>query len=269
MARLPSEAPPPPPSPGHHVPSQNHPYPLPPPSSPQPPPAALQVPYAPPSPDTVHQTGHQEVNVPTFTPPQQGNANIGAAMAYPQFNQPQANKIGGNFAAVQYHHDQFRQQTSHVVAPQSYNFAPASVYPSSAMAQNVAPASAASPYGNNAPNNMINLNNGSANNYMNMEQWTTGLFDCMQDSSNAFITALFPCITFGQIADVLDNGHTTCIISGIIYAFSHCILSRPYRAKLRWRFRLPEIPTSDYIVHSLFEPCALCQEYRELQKPRH
>ncbi|XP_030549101.2 protein PLANT CADMIUM RESISTANCE 6-like [Rhodamnia argentea] len=100
---------------------------------------------------------------------------------------------------------------------------------------------------------------------MNMEQWTTGLFDCMQDPSNAFITALFPCITFGQIADVLDNGHTNCVTSGIIYAFSPCILSRPYRAKLRRRFRLLEIPTSDYIAHSLFEPCALCQEYRELK----
>ncbi|KAI6677013.1 hypothetical protein NL676_037809 [Syzygium grande] len=79
--------------------------------------------------------------------PRPSNANIGAAMAYPQFNQPQANNTGGNFTAVQYHHDRFRQQTSHVVAPQSYNFAPASVNPSSAMAQNVAPASAASRYG--------------------------------------------------------------------------------------------------------------------------
>ncbi|XVE53324.1 hypothetical protein DITRI_Ditri02bG0195200 [Diplodiscus trichospermus] len=94
--------------------------------------------------------------------------------------------------------------------------------------------------------------------------WTTGLFDCMEDPTNTLTTALFPCVTFGQIADVLDNGHTTCATSGIIYAFAPCLVSGPYRKKLRQRYGLVEAPASDWIIHSMFEPCALCQEYREL-----
>ncbi|KAJ9708141.1 hypothetical protein PVL29_000279 [Vitis rotundifolia] len=95
--------------------------------------------------------------------------------------------------------------------------------------------------------------------------WSTGLFDCMDDPNIALTTAIFPCVTFGQIADVLDNGHTTCATSGIIYAFAACLLSWPYRRKLRQRFGLTEAPASDCMVHCLFEPCALCQEYRELK----
>ncbi|PKI60492.1 hypothetical protein CRG98_019146 [Punica granatum] len=100
--------------------------------------------------------------------------------------------------------------------------------------------------------------------YVGTRPWNTGLFDCMQDPSNAFITALFPCVTFGQIADVLDKGNTTCATSGIIYGLSPCMLSRRYRTKLRRMFGLVEAPASDWIVHTIFEPCALCQEYREL-----
>lgn len=49
-----------------------------------------------------------------------------------------------------------------------------------------------------------------------------------------------------------------------MYAAAPCLVSRPYRKKLRQRFGLVEAPSSDWIVHSIFEPCALCQEYREL-----
>ncbi|XP_039042279.1 protein PLANT CADMIUM RESISTANCE 4-like [Hibiscus syriacus] len=94
--------------------------------------------------------------------------------------------------------------------------------------------------------------------------WTTGLFDCMDDPTNALITAVFPCVTFGQIADVLDNGNTTCATSGIVYAFAPCVVSGPYRKKLRQRFGLVEAPASDRVIHSVLEHCALCQEYREL-----
>ncbi|XWS23265.1 hypothetical protein CRYUN_Cryun29cG0106500 [Craigia yunnanensis] len=96
--------------------------------------------------------------------------------------------------------------------------------------------------------------------------WTTGLFDCMEDPTNTLITALFPCVTFGQIEDVLDNGHTTCATGGIIYAFAPCLVSGPYRKKLRRRFGLAVAPASYWIIHSMLEPYAFCQEYRELNK---
>lgn len=111
----------------------------------------------------------------------------------------------------------------------------------------------------------------------------------------ALTTAIFPCVTFGQIADVLDNGHTSnftkpssldfLLSSYYIFGyfsfpkFPYCSLCYqwhhlcfrclsviwPYRRKLRQRFGLMEAPASDCMVHCLFEPCALCQEYRELK----
>ncbi|KAE8716072.1 hypothetical protein F3Y22_tig00110156pilonHSYRG00324 [Hibiscus syriacus] len=44
--------------------------------------------------------------------------------------------------------------------------------------------------------------------------WTVGLFDCMEDPTITLITAVFPCVTFGQIADVLDNRNTSNNIKG-------------------------------------------------------
>ncbi|CAN6439971.1 unnamed protein product [Victoria cruziana] len=100
--------------------------------------------------------------------------------------------------------------------------------------------------------------------------WTTGLFDCMDDPTNTLITACFPCVTFGQVAEILDNGTTSCMTSGIIYGALAwigvpCILSCSYRSRLRARYDLLEAPASDVIIHFLCEWCALCQEYRELR----
>ncbi|GMN37196.1 hypothetical protein TIFTF001_006628 [Ficus carica] len=36
--------------------------------------------------------------------------------------------------------------------------------------------------------------------------WSTGLFDCHENQTNAVMTAFLPCVTFGQIAEVLDGG---------------------------------------------------------------
>ncbi|KAL5826077.1 hypothetical protein ACOSQ4_017874 [Xanthoceras sorbifolium] len=114
------------------------------------------------------------------------------------------------------------------------------------------------------PRSPLQVINNTTSNNKPMLPWTTGLFDCMDNPTNALVTAIFPCVTFGQIADVLENGNTTCATSGIIYAAAPCMVSRPYRKKMRQRFGLAEAPSSDWIVHSMFEPCALCQEYREL-----
>ncbi|PSR89215.1 Protein PLANT CADMIUM RESISTANCE like [Actinidia chinensis var. chinensis] len=40
------------------------------------------------------------------------------------------------------------------------------------------------------------------------EGWSTDLFGCIENPENALITAIFPCVTFGQIAEIVDNGHT-------------------------------------------------------------
>ncbi|XP_010265196.1 PREDICTED: protein PLANT CADMIUM RESISTANCE 4-like [Nelumbo nucifera] len=103
------------------------------------------------------------------------------------------------------------------------------------------------------------------------EPWSTGLFDCMEDPTNAVTTAFFPCLTFGQVAEIVDNGYTNCGTSGLLYGaialliWIPCIYSCTYRTKLRNKFGLMEAPAPDWVTHFLCEWCALCQEYRELQ----
>ncbi|KAK9903823.1 hypothetical protein M0R45_000930 [Rubus argutus] len=41
-------------------------------------------------------------------------------------------------------------------------------------------------------------------------QWSTGLLDCL-------FTCFCPCITFGQIAEIVDRGTTSCVVAGMIY----------------------------------------------------
>ncbi|XP_072971840.1 uncharacterized protein [Typha angustifolia] len=103
------------------------------------------------------------------------------------------------------------------------------------------------------------------------EMWSTGLFDCSQDPENALLTCVAPCVTFGQIAEVLDEGRTPCTTSGCIYCVSGfaiilpLLLSSNLRSRLRASFNLLEEPGPDIFIHLCFESCALCQEYRELK----
>ncbi|KAF2308389.1 hypothetical protein GH714_006665 [Hevea brasiliensis] len=102
--------------------------------------------------------------------------------------------------------------------------------------------------------------------------WSSGLCDCCSDVKNCCITFWCPCITFGQIAEILDKGTTSCATAGAIYGLliwltGYCgwIYSCTYRSKLRQQYMLPESPCNDCLVHCFCETCSLCQEYRELQ----
>ncbi|KAL9250069.1 PLANT CADMIUM RESISTANCE 2-like protein [Drosera capensis] len=102
-------------------------------------------------------------------------------------------------------------------------------------------------------------------------EWSTGLCDCFSDVPNCCLTCWCPCITFGQIAEIVDRGSSSCGVSGGIYAlilaFTGCqwIYSCTYRSKMRLQFGMPESTCGDCCVHFCCEGCALCQEYRELQ----
>ncbi|XP_047322812.1 protein PLANT CADMIUM RESISTANCE 2-like [Impatiens glandulifera] len=103
------------------------------------------------------------------------------------------------------------------------------------------------------------------------DPWSTGLFDCFDDVSNCCITCWCPCITFGQVAEIIDKGSTSCGTSGAVYTVIGCVTgcwclySCFYRAKMRQQYMLKESPCCDCCVHCFCEHCALCQEYRELQ----
>ncbi|KAI8538851.1 hypothetical protein RHMOL_Rhmol09G0135500 [Rhododendron molle] len=101
--------------------------------------------------------------------------------------------------------------------------------------------------------------------------WSTGLFSCFDDVPNCCITCWCPCITFGQIAEIVDEGAISCGASAAIYTLigiftgCACIYSCLYRMKLRKQYRLSESLCADCCVHWFCESCALCQEYRELK----
>ncbi|KAL5715925.1 hypothetical protein ACHQM5_017681 [Ranunculus cassubicifolius] len=102
-------------------------------------------------------------------------------------------------------------------------------------------------------------------------EWSTGICGCCQNPSNCCITFWCPCITFGQIAEVVDRGTTSCALGGAIYVLlmaligCPCIYSCSYRKKLRNIYSLKEGPCGDCCVHFWCESCAVCQEYRELK----
>ncbi|KAK4423408.1 protein PLANT CADMIUM RESISTANCE 2 [Sesamum alatum] len=101
--------------------------------------------------------------------------------------------------------------------------------------------------------------------------WSTGLCGCFSDVPNCCVTCWCPCITFGQVAEIVDRGTTSCGASGALYALiglisgCACIYSCFYRSKMRRQYMLRESPCADCMVHCCCECCALCQEYRELK----
>ncbi|XP_019053054.1 PREDICTED: cell number regulator 10-like [Nelumbo nucifera] len=103
------------------------------------------------------------------------------------------------------------------------------------------------------------------------QRWKSGLFDCLDDPANTIITFFLPCLTFGQIAEIVDDGQTPCGLMALLYAAIQfaigfpCVCSCIYRTKLRNKFGLLESPGPDWLVHFCCEYCALCQEYRELR----
>ncbi|MCO5587802.1 hypothetical protein L7F22_041754 [Adiantum nelumboides] len=87
---------------------------------------------------------------------------------------------------------------------------------------------------------------------------------------NGCITCLAPCVTFGQLGEILDTGTRSCLLNAVFYMGAACVAcpwvySTQYRTKLRLKFGLPPSPCNDCVVHFFCEPCALCQESRELK----
>ncbi|PPS00092.1 hypothetical protein GOBAR_AA20573 [Gossypium barbadense] len=101
--------------------------------------------------------------------------------------------------------------------------------------------------------------------------WSAGFCDCCSDLKTCCISYWCPCITFGQIAEIVDKGSTSCGASGALYTLimfvtgCGCLYSCCYRSKLRKQYNLKGGNCGDCMRHFCCEPCALTQEYRELQ----
>uniref|UniRef100_A0A0C9QR12 TSA: Wollemia nobilis Ref_Wollemi_Transcript_13379_1113 transcribed RNA sequence n=1 Tax=Wollemia nobilis TaxID=56998 RepID=A0A0C9QR12_9CONI len=102
-------------------------------------------------------------------------------------------------------------------------------------------------------------------------EWSSGLCDCGSDPCNCCLTCWCPCITFGQLAEIVDEGSPSCAVSGLVYGAllcftgCACCYSCLYRTKMRSKFNLAENPCGDCLLHCFCESCAMCQEYRELK----
>ncbi|XP_021760005.1 protein PLANT CADMIUM RESISTANCE 2-like isoform X2 [Chenopodium quinoa] len=102
--------------------------------------------------------------------------------------------------------------------------------------------------------------------------FSTGLCDCFSDPSLCCMTCWCPCITFGRIAEIVDRGSSSCGVSGALYALLlgltgfQSIYSCAYRSKMKAQMGMPEDCFGDCCIHFWCEYCALCQEYRELQR---
>ncbi|AET05385.1 putative PLAC8 motif-containing protein [Medicago truncatula] len=102
-------------------------------------------------------------------------------------------------------------------------------------------------------------------------EWSTGLCDCCSDPGKSCITLCCPCITFGQVAEIIDKGSTSCGASGALYTLICCVIgcgclySCFYRSKMRQQYGLKGNDCTDCLIHCCCEACALCQEYRELE----
>ncbi|KAG0464226.1 hypothetical protein HPP92_020295 [Vanilla planifolia] len=101
--------------------------------------------------------------------------------------------------------------------------------------------------------------------------WSTGLCDCTDDCGNCCTTCFCPCVTYGRVAEIVDRGSISCGAAAALYALlewltcCHCVYSCFNRKKMRAQYSLVEAPCGDFCVHCCCEPCALCQEYRELK----
>ncbi|KAJ6418472.1 hypothetical protein OIU84_001767 [Salix udensis] len=71
------------------------------------------------------------------------------------------------------------------------------------------------------------------------QAWTTGIFDCLEDPSNALMTALFPCVTYGQVAEIVDRDDVW--FGGLLHWHAVlAILRLPIQAKSQvWTHRGP------------------------------
>ncbi|KAJ4710037.1 protein PLANT CADMIUM RESISTANCE 2-like [Melia azedarach] len=105
----------------------------------------------------------------------------------------------------------------------------------------------------------------------NKNSWSSGLCDCFSDRRNCCVTCCCPCMTFGQIAEVVDKGSSSCGVSGALCALLCCVTCCPccfscfYRSKMRKQYALKKKPCCDCLVHCCCLHCALCQEHRELR----
>ncbi|KAL8049879.1 hypothetical protein ABFX02_06G047700 [Erythranthe guttata] len=133
------------------------------------------------------------------------------------------------------------------------------------------------------------------------EPWTTGIFECTNDTESCWMGLCCPCVLFGrnveQMREVdtpwtgpcichaifVEGGialaattaalhgfidpRTTClVVEGLFFSWWMCgIYTGLVRQSLQKKYHLENSPCDPCMVHCCMHWCALCQEHRELK----
>ncbi|XP_055821921.1 cell number regulator 1-like [Solanum dulcamara] len=120
---------------------------------------------------------------------------------------------------------------------------------------------------------LLGNNNNLSNGQIYSQPWSTGLFDCFSDIKNCFITCLCPCVTFGQVDEILSQGkmtwweaalmfgllETLCCQASLVFAWYH-------RVQFRKKYNLMGNLFSEFAITLFCMRLVLCQNYRQLNK---
>ncbi|XP_059276077.1 cell number regulator 1-like [Lycium ferocissimum] len=117
---------------------------------------------------------------------------------------------------------------------------------------------------------MILANNGQ----IYSQPWSTGLFDCFSDLKNCFITCLCPCVTFGQVDEILSEGSMTWwegalmfgILDTLCFSQASFIFAWYHRVQFRKKYNLMGNLLSEFAITLCCMRLVLCQNYRQLNK---
>ncbi|XP_039003045.1 cell number regulator 6-like [Hibiscus syriacus] len=132
------------------------------------------------------------------------------------------------------------------------------------------------------------------------EDWTTGIFGCLQDTQSCRMGMFCPCVLFGQNVETLREHvarndaclcHAVCVEGGmaaaaaatlffhgidpqtsflicetLLFAWWLCgIYNGLFRQSLQKKYHLKDSPCDPCLVHCCLHWCALCQEHREMK----
>ncbi|BBM98074.1 hypothetical protein MPTK1_1g10640 [Marchantia polymorpha subsp. ruderalis] len=106
-------------------------------------------------------------------------------------------------------------------------------------------------------------------------EWSTGLYDCMNDCDTCCWGCWCPCVLVGKNVEVLDEGATSCCTAGTLFCLLQycvgvgCIYTCIYRGRLRQKYGLPPGPCGDCLTDCCCQACSICQVTRELGNQLH
>ncbi|KAI4357596.1 hypothetical protein L6164_001534 [Bauhinia variegata] len=102
--------------------------------------------------------------------------------------------------------------------------------------------------------------------------WSSGLCDCCSDANSCCLTIWCPCVTFGRIAEIVDQGTlgccfhgTLCCLLGAFFHLAPSLYTCIYRKNMRATYNIEGNQCVDCLLSFFCFNLSLCQQYRELK----